>query len=293
VTGVVIERTDSYLICATPRTGSSLLCGLLESTGVAGRPQSYFRQPDEQSWAARWGIVRSLDGAFSYADYLQAALAAGRTENGVFAARIMWGTMGEVVGKLATVHPGPVEADDDLLNRAFGHTRLVHLRRGDVLAQAVSWLRAEQTNVWFDTEQDEHREPEHEPHFDFDRIRELVHLIEEHNAAWQAWFASVGIWPHLVLYEELDADPVGVTRGVLDFLGLELPAGREIIAQHRRLADDLNAQWIERYLAGCRGPAEPRPFVVRPQERAGWGSVRPSQGAGSTRRAPAVEEPMR
>ncbi|MDE2800576.1 MAG: Stf0 family sulfotransferase, partial [Gemmatimonadota bacterium] len=28
-------RTDSYLICATPRTGSTLLCGLLTSTEVA------------------------------------------------------------------------------------------------------------------------------------------------------------------------------------------------------------------------------------------------------------------
>jgi LPS sulfotransferase NodH len=244
-----VEPTDSCLICATPRTGSSLLCGLLESTGVAGRPQSYFRQPDEQSWAAQWGIVRSSDGAFSYTDYLQAALATGRTENGVFAARIMWGTLGEVVDKLAAVHPGLAGADVDLLNRAFGHTRFVHLRRGDVLAQAVSWLRAEQTNVWFDTEQAQHREPEEEPHFDCARIHELVQLIDEHNAAWQGWFSSVGIRPHQVRYEELDADPAGVTRGVLDFLRLELPPGREILAQHRRLADELNAQWIDRYRA--------------------------------------------
>ena len=30
----------------------------------------------------RLGIIRSPDGAFSYADYVKAALAAGRTENG-------------------------------------------------------------------------------------------------------------------------------------------------------------------------------------------------------------------
>jgi trehalose 2-sulfotransferase len=60
-------RADAYLICATPRTGSSLLCGLLESAGVAGHPESYFRQPDEQSWAERWGITRPPDGRFSQA----------------------------------------------------------------------------------------------------------------------------------------------------------------------------------------------------------------------------------
>jgi len=33
---------DDYLVCATARSGSTLLCGLLESSGVAGHPASYF-----------------------------------------------------------------------------------------------------------------------------------------------------------------------------------------------------------------------------------------------------------
>ena len=124
-------RFDSCLICATPRTGSTLLCGLLASTKVAGHPESYFREPDEQLWAARWGIARSSDGAF----------------------------------------------------------------------------------------------------------------------AWRTWFASVGVRPHVVRYEDLDADPVGTAREVLDFLGLELPSGRPIETRNRRLADELNARWIDRYRA--------------------------------------------
>jgi trehalose 2-sulfotransferase len=47
----VAVPVDSYFVCGTPRTGSSLLLGLLESTGVAGRPQAYFREPDEPLWA--------------------------------------------------------------------------------------------------------------------------------------------------------------------------------------------------------------------------------------------------
>src|SRR3712207_7978474 len=38
--GMVPKR--SYLVCATPRSGSTLLCHLLEQTGVAGRPEEYF-----------------------------------------------------------------------------------------------------------------------------------------------------------------------------------------------------------------------------------------------------------
>src|ERR1700759_375295 len=32
----------AYLVCATPRSGSTLLCELLRSTGVAGRPLEHF-----------------------------------------------------------------------------------------------------------------------------------------------------------------------------------------------------------------------------------------------------------
>jgi trehalose 2-sulfotransferase len=234
---------DAYLICATPRTGSSLLCGLLASTGVAGNPESYFRQQDEQSWAARWGISDS-DGRVEYALYLQSALAAGRSENGVFGARVMWGTLDEIVDKLETVYPDLARRDIDLLNRAFGQLKFIYLQRRDVVAQAVSWLRAEQTQVWV-AQRDE---PQGEPHFEFDRLREMRGIIENHNAAWQTWFTAVGVEPHRVTYEDLDRDPVGMTRRVLDFLGLELPAGRTVQVRHCRLRDRLNAEWVERYI---------------------------------------------
>src|SRR3954469_18520556 len=32
----------SYLVCATPRSGSTLLCHLLDQTGIAGHPEEYF-----------------------------------------------------------------------------------------------------------------------------------------------------------------------------------------------------------------------------------------------------------
>ena len=240
------ERLDSYLICATPRTGSSLLCGLLDSTGVAGHPESWFRRQDEQEFAGRWGIADPSNGTFGYAGYFQSAVAAGSTANGVFAARIMWGTMDEVTAHLAPVYPGHDGSAADLLSAAFGRTRFVYLRRGDVVAQAVSLLRAEQTGVWFETD-GERQEPTAQPGFDFGRVRDLVRQVEEDNASWEAWFAAEGIRPCRVLYEELDADPVGIASGVLGFLGLDLPDGREITVRHKRLADELNAQWIESY----------------------------------------------
>ncbi|SCF24822.1 Stf0 family sulfotransferase [Micromonospora mirobrigensis] len=240
---------DAYFVCATPRTGSSLLLGLLESTGVAGRPQAYFRTPDEPLWADRWGLHRDPDGGVDHRDFLAAALATGRTGNGVFGAKLMWGTPAELVARLATVHPDS-HGDLALLERAFGRVRFVHLRRADPLAQAVSWLRAEQTGRWFvggNGEISGAAGGGGAARYDRAAIDGLLATIAAHDAAWRDWFDRHGVRPHPVRYEELAADPVGVTLGVLDFLGLDLPAGRAVTPAHRRQADALNAAWIARH----------------------------------------------
>ena len=96
---------------------------------------------------------------------------------------------------------------------------------------------------------DQRDEPEGEPHFDCGALSELCRTIDLHNAAWERFFASVGVEPYPIRYEDLDRDPVSVTRDILDFLGLELPPGHKMQVRHRRLADELNARWIERYRA--------------------------------------------
>jgi LPS sulfotransferase NodH len=236
---------DAYLICATPRTGSTLLCALLRSTGVAGRPESYFRVPDEPRWAERWQLPRDPAGSFDYLGYVRAALAAGTTPNGVFGARVMWGTLEQVVARARGACPDLPGTDLDLLTNAFGRTRFIHLRRNDTVAQAVSWARAEQTGYW----QPGDPAPAREPRFDHHQIDGLMGTIEEHNGGWRDWFAAHDVQPYLLRYEDLAADPLGATRAVLDYLGLRLPTGRVITAPHRRQADRVNQDWTIRYSA--------------------------------------------
>jgi len=168
----------------------------------------------------------------------------------VFGAKLMWGTLDELVVKLGRVFPDLAGDDAGLLGRAFGRTGFVFLRRADVVAQAVSWLRAEQTGTWYvggNGEIGGSAAAGGPPSFDAGRISRLVRVIGEHNTAWEAWFASAGIRPHRVSYEELDADIARVTLGILDFLGLNAPDERVILPRHERQADELNARWIERY----------------------------------------------
>ena len=57
----------SYIVCATPRSGSTLVCHALGETGVAGRPEEYFealrhsgrpRRPEEYFLGAEDPSIR-------------------------------------------------------------------------------------------------------------------------------------------------------------------------------------------------------------------------------------------
>jgi LPS sulfotransferase NodH len=234
---------DSYLICATPRTGSTLLCALLTSSGVAGRPASYFNRRSLHDYAGSWRIARPDDGRIDDA-YVRAALTAGRTSNGVFGGRIMAETLPELLGDLA-VDSGPSVTDVELLRAHLGQLRFVHLRRRDVVAQAVSWAKALQTHYWHPGEVVQ--PGGQDPHYDEDLIGRLVVAIDKFEASWNQWFAAHGLAPHQVVYEDLAADPLGTAHGVLDHLGLRVPPGRQLVVEHRRQADDVNADWAARF----------------------------------------------
>lgn len=109
----------------------------------------------------------------------------------------------------------------------------------------VSWARAAQTGQYaaFQT-------PTAESVFDFDYIDGLVHLARVQTGCWRRWFASLGIRPFEVVYEDLSADVDGMTRSILLFLGLEPKSATfgpppELTKQ----ADALSAEWIARYRA--------------------------------------------
>lgn len=142
---MVSRKPKSYVLCTTPRTGSTLLCSLLKATCVVGYPESYFRSQDVEARVDEWKIRRA-DGSFSFSDFLTCVLRRGCTENGVFAVRVMWGTMKEITEHLRST--GMTGVEREVLSGAFGPTRFVYLERKEAVAQAISRLLAEQTKIW-------------------------------------------------------------------------------------------------------------------------------------------------
>lgn len=247
---------DALILCATPRSGSTLLLSLLDASGLAGRPEAWWRAQNRDEFAAAWSLPRDGAGRWSSADYLRAAVVAGRSGNGVFGLRLMPPTRPELLAELAALFPGAA-TDADLLGRAFGRCRFVHLRRLDTVAQAVSRLRAEQTGLWHRIGAWEERVPGQQgpPRYDEAAIAAFRDEAEADNASWSAWFEANGIDPLPVLYEDLAHNPPGVVSSLLAALGLPDPG--PLAFENERLADADSAEWIARFRAGGITPPAP------------------------------------
>jgi LPS sulfotransferase NodH len=277
--------TRSYLVCATPRSGSTLLCHLLDQTGLAGHPEEYFealrhsglpRRPHEYFDPERHvNIVERL--AFrempdhtrpqpepsplwtpeTYDQYLAWALEQGTTGNGVFGAKLMWGYLGDFAALLRGIQGLDGLTMPELLARAFPGLRYVRITRTDKVRQAVSLWKAVQTQAWKqEAGADTGKGPE--PAFSFRAINYLVRLLTAHDASWDAYFLGLGISPLQVTYEELAEAPEPVIRRVLHYLEIPTPPDLRIDAPRLSVqADERSEEWVRRvhdHLAALEAP---------------------------------------
>ena len=77
--------------------------------------------------------------------------------------------MDEIVCNIAGRPSVPTTQHIIHLERCFGPLKFVYIRREDVVAQAVSWARAEQTKVWHRTHASDPVQHE-SPQYSFDLI---------------------------------------------------------------------------------------------------------------------------
>ncbi len=223
------EPRTSYLVCSIPRSGSSLLCELLSATGVAGAPAELFHPDYMRMLRQRWGVA-----AATAPEYVRELLARKTGPNGVFGAKAHWAQ-----------YQGFFEDADP--RRLLPGLQAILIGRRDHLRQAVSWVRALQTLRW---ESVQSERPERAAEFDAEQITRKLTRIGREEAAWSALFDRHGIVPHRVSYEDLVADQDQAVHDVLEFIGVEPPAGlRTAPPKLGRQADTLSEQWVERYLA--------------------------------------------
>src|SRR5919202_662305 len=250
----VVALQASYLICATPRSGSTLLCDALDGTGIAGHPEEHFevlletgrpRQPrdyfqrsnDPEIWALLddpefRDVLGEYGGRYSehparrdpdwrppdFQNLVQEAFRKGTTENGVLGTKIMWAYFRDFVRlarRRGLQDVRPCDVPEAVLPNL---RRFVWIRRGDTTRQAVSLWKALQTQQWRRDSEEEVRVPD--LRFSFAAVNHLKLRIDEHNAAWRGFFEGCGAEPMEVVYEELVEDYEGTISWLLDGIGI-------------------------------------------------------------------------
>ena len=246
--------TNGYIVCTTPRSGSTLLCSLLEATGQAGHPWSFYHQPNfMQEWAETWGLPEA--GTMPPDDhdsaYLKATVAAGRGSTSLFGMRLQQTYLAPLAATLARLYP-TASSDTERFESAFGSLRYVHLTRLDKVAQAVSLVKARQSGLWHrhaDGSERERSGPAAEPIYDAGAIRAEVANLTRADQAWNDWFEAEQVEPLRLTYETFAQRPVATVYDICAALGVDQSALATIIPAVAILADDISLEWTARYRA--------------------------------------------
>jgi trehalose 2-sulfotransferase len=258
----------SYLVCATQRSGSTLLCELLRATDVAGVPDEYFeslrgtalpRQPRQyfedqsvQDIADRLAptVPGRTEQPGEFEQWFRYVLQRGTTHNGVFGAKMMWNYLDDFKLRMAEL-PGLGDLTfNQRLDAVFPRLKIVFIRRRDKVAQAVSLWKAIQTQQWrtesesASEEVDTDEPPDVE--YDYRAIEHLLNELHRSDAHWEDWFHATGREPIRVFYDEFTISRAATIGRVLDALGIDPPEpeGKKPL---QRQADDLSKDWVARF----------------------------------------------
>lgn len=223
-------RADrGYAICTSPRSGSNLLGQYLSSTGVLGKPLEYFNGHGRRSL----GYPDYPDDPTQQIDWI---LSEGATPNGIYGVKIFPYQFDEVEKSISWTQLLP--------NLAF-----VLLKRRDLLGQAISALRAAQTQQYRSTQT-----TQGVPCYDGKEIQARLQVAVRDYARWDLFFARKDITPTIIIYEDMQADPQTAVDQVAQLFGLRGRAGVSAACIDLKIQRDaVTEQWRARFLAeyGC------------------------------------------
>lgn len=254
-----------YLLCTTPRTGSSLLCSLLASTAVAGMRHAPIIGHEyllELVGPASQGIDWE---ALDLAEWLRGAFRRTRSPNGVAGFKLMWEEVKRVARAMEQTTRYSGVAPFGLPRFLPEDTKYLWLIRRDRVRQAVSLTKAIQTQCWDAPAQDRFTGF---CVFDYVGTERRLRMLETHHQRWREFFARNRIEPLEIVYEDLVSDRDGTVRRVLDYLEVStttLPAHDDYF---ERQSDAVNESWVrEFHRVRSSGPLKRRLYGLQAYPR--------------------------
>jgi LPS sulfotransferase NodH len=242
-----VETRSFLAIASVERTGSTLLCSILRGTHLAGTPIEYLNiqtknferirnqcgQPKIKFTHRPIARVRKLTGRYPWRDisyfsstswrrYLSAIAQQHTTTNGVFGIKMHWNQYKR--------HMLDMGVDASYWNVPV---KWVRITREDELRQAISFVRAAQTESW-------------NSNMATKAIASALARISNENSDWDVYFAQNNITPLHITYEQLTRDMDATIRRIMSFI--ETPIDVVPEPQTKKQGDSINKEWAERFL---------------------------------------------
>ena len=222
------EPQRTIIISSEERTGSEWLCQMMQMTGRLGRPSEYLNA----AWVRRF----IHDYPEDVSSQIIIARHIGTTPNGCLSIKLHSWHFDKLAQeiKFADCFPAPI---------------FIRLSRKDLLGQAISLVRARQTQAF-------HKQsPQHQSaQYDAAALQAAMVEIASNRARWELFFARNGLRPLCIEYEELSRRPRHVLRKIAKLAGEVLPFGLMSFSGGLSVQRDvLTESWRSKFISERHG----------------------------------------
>ena len=245
--------TRGYLVCTLPRSGSNILCVALGSTGALGSPREYFSRERISRQCEQSGT-----GLGSLLEYIERELPPPAAETGgLLSSKLFWFEL-EALRARFGVEGGATEVMK-LIDRAFGRAAYVRLIRKDKVRQAISYIIAYKSGVWWSLSGDEPQTGVPAP-VTFQEIHFWISKLEYWENCWTALLSEYGSRTLTLYYEDLEHDLRGAVAKVAAHLGRVLKDSEidSVTSPLLRQSNERTELLVSRYVEWVQAGREPR-----------------------------------
>ena len=235
-----IEPKTSYAVLTTPRSGSTYFCELLGSTGIAGYPIEHLRAANQEL---------ALNCNFDYFRLLYNLMQHRVTENGVFGTKLISHFLFELR-----------QAKPRFKNIFKTIDNYILLVRKDKVAQAVSLVLAQKTNVWHIQKHVSQHNPDYLGYqaalenIEIDdkllaEVKQKHQFVKNQENRLRNMLRVNQIEPLEIVYEDIMENAAAQIIKVLNFLEISLPSHQAIRldSEKKKMPSELSQAIIRQY----------------------------------------------
>jgi len=235
---------SSYRIWHANRSGSTLLCQLLEDTKIAGRPNEHFTLHGESSLCEKFKVSE-------YRSLIDKIWTIGTSENGVFAdkATAHYQAHKDTIQELSSLKGVSMPTNyESIWQEIFPHCKHIVIVRTNKVRQAVSWWKAIRDSQWHIQGDEKVLKSEdfYKDKYNKDALKHLYSEAVLRDIANQEYLAKHDLDYITVTYEDLENDPLRIVRQIMEYIGLP-PVKSLPKMRFRKIANSVNERWVHQF----------------------------------------------